>query len=107
MSIDETRVVDVLSIDANTKEVVLTITDHLPWQSDGHLMLLQNKLNCYLAFVESGEILESYPDARGKSVRIDVVCKYAPDIQADSFLVKSAGIIRNGGYGLSWRVHLA
>jgi hypothetical protein len=107
MSIDETRVVDVASIDANTGEVVLTITDHLPWQSDGHLKLFQDKLNCYLAFIESGEILESYPDASGKSVRIDVVCKYAPDIQAESFLVRSAGIIRNGGYALSWRVHPA
>ncbi len=65
MSIEQTDLVDIISIDRMTGEVILTISDHLDWSDCGaHLLLLQSKLNRYLAFVESGEILQSYPKAK-------------------------------------------
>ena len=62
MTIDQTGVVDFIGIDT-AGNVRLTISDHLEWDvnTKEHLFQLQEKLNCYLAFVESGEILETYP----------------------------------------------
>ena len=61
--------IDVIGIDRQTGQVVLTISDHLDWSdSIAHQKILQEKLNRYLAFVESGEIMESYPDAKDRAV---------------------------------------
>jgi hypothetical protein len=58
--------------------VVLTISDHLPWGNfvQQHLEILRDKLNTYLAFVESGELIDQYPDAAGRKVIIDVIGKF-------------------------------
>jgi hypothetical protein len=69
VSVEQTDVVDLLGIDRETGHVVLTISDHLDWSdSVGHQTILQKKLNTYLAFVESGEILGQYPDAKDRPV---------------------------------------
>lgn len=73
MSIEQTDVIDIISTDRLTGHVVLTITDHLDWtDSTAHQMLLQTKLNRYLAFVESGEILESYPNAKDVPIELSI-----------------------------------
>ncbi|WP_261334802.1 DUF6572 domain-containing protein [Rhizobium leguminosarum] len=91
MSLDQTNVVDAIGVDDATGELVLTITDHLEWTGSDkeHLLLLQEKLNTYLGFVESGEMLETYPDAKGRAVLIDVVCKYLPSQHAQRLLQQS------------------
>jgi hypothetical protein len=102
MSVDQTNVVDFIGVDNETGNVVLTITDHLMW-SEGdneHLLLLQEKLNSYLSFVESGELLETYPNAEGRAVLIDVVCKYPLSQQAQDFCNKAAQIIEGAGMKL-------
>lgn len=78
MSIEQTNVVDFIGIEESTGRVVLTISDHLPWDDDEHFPLLQEKLNRYLAFIESGEIHESYPEASGRMPVIDLVLKHRP-----------------------------
>jgi hypothetical protein len=50
------------------------------------------------------EILESYPDARGRAIRIDVVCKFEPDKMAEEFLLRARTIVRDAGLALTWRV---
>jgi hypothetical protein len=96
MSIDQTGVVDAIGVDGSTGQVVLTISDHLEWDKN-HFMLLQEKLNTYLSFVESGELLGSYPNAKGREVLINVVCKYAPDQNAKGFLSQVNGIVEGAG----------
>lgn len=54
-------------------------------------MLLQNKLNSYLAFVESGEIFDSYPNANGKQIKLDVLCQHEPDAEEWNFFSRCAG----------------
>jgi hypothetical protein len=77
VSVEQTDVVDILGIDRETGHVVLTISDHLDWSDTvGHQMILQKKLNRYLAFVESGEILEQYPNAKNRPVAFRVVFKF-------------------------------
>jgi uncharacterized protein DUF6572 len=71
MSVEQTDVVDILGIDRETGHVVLTISDHLDWSDSArHQIILQKKLNRYLAFVESGEILEQIPKREEQASRI-------------------------------------
>lgn len=78
MSIEQTDVIDIISTDRITGEVVLTISDHLDWSdSTAHQMLLQRKLNRYLVFVETGEIMESYPSAGNRPIVFKVVFRRA------------------------------
>ena len=103
MSIEDTQVIDFISKDPKSDEVVLTATDHLEWGESEHLMNLQDKLNAYLAFIESGEIFESNPDAKGKKLKIDLVCKYPPDEEGRKFLDLCGEAVENAGFG--FRVH--
>jgi hypothetical protein len=70
MSVEQFDVVDIVSTD-KTGHVVLTIADHLDWSdSVAHQRTLQAKFNKYLAFVESGEVLTRYPNAKNRPVII-------------------------------------
>jgi len=101
MSVEETSVIDIIGID-QTGQVVLTISDHLDWSDTiAHQKVLQEKLNRYLAFVESGEIIESYPDARNRTVAFRVVFKFPPDASGRSFLNKVEAVIESAGF--TWR----
>ena len=106
MSVDQTNVVDAIGVDNTTGEVVLTITDHLNWSGNDneHFLLLQEKLNTYLSFVESGEILETYPDAKDRIVLIDIVCKYPISQQAQGFYKKITQISEGAGIKLRYRL---
>lgn len=69
-----------------------------------HLEVLQAKLNKYLAFIESGEILTAYPKAAHRSIRIDVVLRCPPSPDATHFLEHACAVIRAAGFDLTWRV---
>ena len=78
MSIEQIDKIDFISTTSEGK-VELTISDHLEWDAEkNHLLVLQNKINAYLDFVKSGQILEDYPSAENKEITISVVMKYAP-----------------------------
>ena len=93
MSIEQIEVIDAIGIDKETDEVVLTISDHLPWD-DEHMFLLQDKLNTYLEFIESEQLNDVYPEALNRSVRINITCAYEPSDFALEFLqnVKNIGV---------------
>ena len=106
MSIEQTNVVDFISTDRWTGDVVLTISDHLDWSdTTAHQLLLQAKLNCYLAFVESGELMQSYPRANGSAVVFKVVFKFAPDDGGRAFLARAREVITSAGFALRDEVH--
>lgn len=82
----------------------MTISDHLDWQdSKAHLLLLQEKINSYLSYIESGEIFSSYPNAKGRSVVIDVVFKHKADQAAGEFLSIAAEIVAAAGFRMTTR----
>jgi len=98
MSVDQPDTIDITSTDRLTGDVVLTISDHLDWSdSMAHQSLFQSKLNRYLAFVETGEILESYPDAKGKSIVFSAVFKFPPDASGRSFLIRVKAAVESAG----------
>jgi hypothetical protein len=97
VSVENPDVIDVVGVDKQTGHVVLTISDHLGWQSDEHLLRLQEKLNGYLRFIESGELVEQYPQARGLKPQITVVLKYVPNETGVEFLTRVSRVIEDAG----------
>ena len=98
MSIEDTRKVDTIGVEKKTGEVILTIADHLEWDDEQrHLLLLQDKINTYISFVESGELIQVYPDAQGRRVAISVVGKHKASPSAIRFFLKVKDTIEPKG----------
>ncbi len=104
MSVFDTHVIDIIGTDKTTGECILTITDHLSWDDPNHLITLQDKLNAYLAFIESGEILKKYPESGRQEIRIQLVTKYEPNDSARNFLARVQSTIQSAGYAFSWGI---
>jgi hypothetical protein len=56
------------------------------------------KINRYLAFLESGEILERYPDAQDRKVAILVVTRYEPDAEGLRFFERVSVVLAQAGF---------
>lgn len=105
MSVDQPKIIDFLGIDKDSGEVVLTISDHLEWNnSRDHQVILQDKINWYLAFIESGEIFESYSDSKGRPVVIQVIFKFKPDPEGRQFLARAKEVIESAGFTLRYEL---
>jgi len=99
MSVEQLDVVDVIGIDKQTGHIVLTISDHLDCSdTTSHQSTLQAKLNKYLSFIESGEILTRYPEAKGRPIAIRVVFKYKPDHEGSTFLSRAKTVVETAGF---------
>nr|WP_192867646.1 DUF6572 domain-containing protein [Thaumasiovibrio occultus] len=96
MSIEQIEVIDAIGIDNSTGHVVLSIIDSLPWDN-AHLLRLQDKLNTYLGFIESGELEVAYPATKGRQVQIHLHSRYCPDEDAISFLEQITRLISSAG----------
>jgi hypothetical protein len=67
MSLDQPNKVDAIGLEKGTDQTVLTIADSWDWTDEPkHLIALQAKLNSYLEFIESGQVWDEYPTAKGK-----------------------------------------
>ena len=105
MTIDQVNVIDAIGIENATQRVVLTIIDHLDWDDEeAHYRALTNKLNAYLHFIESGELLKRYPDAAGKTPLVDFVSAVMPPKRAYQFFQKARHICEPLGVQLRSRV---
>jgi len=105
MAIEKSNIVDAVGIEKTTGDVVLTIADYLDWETSEaqHLELLQEKLNAYLRFIESGELLESYPAAAGHRPVISLVGRCEPSAAAFRFLAAARQCIEAAGFGFTFR----
>src|SRR5258708_19329454 len=102
MSVEQADVVDIVGVDKKTGHVVLTISDHLDWADTvEHQTVLRAKLSRYLAFVESGEILTSYPDSKDKPIAINVVFKFKPDQEGRRFLAPPQELTKSPRFSLT------
>lgn len=86
MSVEQPAVVDFLWKDEANNRAVLTITDHLDWEDEGeHLLMLQDKLNHYLEFIEGGQLVEAKPAFKGLPVLIHVAAQHPLSANAAKF----------------------
>lgn len=108
MSLDATNEIDAVGIDKDTDIVVLSILDSWTWDNaQQHLQALQDKINAYFAFVESGEIYSVYPNAAMKSIRIEIIGRDQLPTAAISFLERASVVGTQLGLEIRHRVHQA
>ncbi len=105
MSIEQTDKIDFLTIEHKTGDVLLTISDHLNWDEDEgeHLLMLQAKLNSYLAFVEGGQMYRQIPETRGRRVVINLVGKFPLSEEATNFFGLASEAIHKAGFSLQFK----
>lgn len=102
MSLEKTNVVDAIGVEKATGDVILTIADPLDWTDErGHLLRLQDKINRYLGFIESGEMVEAYPLAKDKNAVIEVAVRCPLPEIAVRFLERAREVAE--GYGVGFR----
>ncbi|HHC6522274.1 TPA: DUF6572 domain-containing protein [Vibrio parahaemolyticus] len=100
MTIEQLDKVDIIAHDE--EKVTLVISDHLEWDDQNEkLLLLQEKLNLHLSFIESGEVFEQYPLAKNKLFEIQVVSKYKPNSETEKFILLASKAVREAGFSLT------
>ena len=105
MSISETDKIDIVAARPNSPIVKLVITDHLTWDDlDAHGRLLQDKINTYMEFVESGQLARlSEPKIPATpEVRITLAVQHKPTREALKFLERVEGFLAGVGMKFEW-----
>lgn len=101
MTIEDSSTIDTIGTDNVTGAVHLSIFNHLRWERDS-LHRLQENINSYLGFIESGGLVEAYPLAGGQQVAIDVFCKFRPTDEAVTFFEKAGAVAREYSVALRY-----
>jgi hypothetical protein len=105
MSIEQADKIDFVTIEHKTGDVLLSISDHLSWEDDEgeHLLMLQTKLNTYLAFIEGGQIHRDIPETVGRPVVINLVGKFPLSEEATRFFRLASQAIHSAGFSLRFQ----
>jgi hypothetical protein len=105
MSLENPNTIDLIGTDRRTGTVHLTIVDTDDWTDEGkHLKRLEEKLNTYLRFIESGEIEQSYPDALNRARRIDIFSQYSPTGRGLERIRQAGKVIEGAGLSFHFQV---
>lgn len=61
LNIARTNTLDVVAVDKENSKLIMPLTDGMDWHDETkHLLLLQNKINNYIGYIESEQYLKSY-----------------------------------------------
>lgn len=86
--------------DPKADEYALITLETRPWQGEvEQLKQLQTKVNNYLHFALDGELVQKYPQAVGKPVRIQLDCESEPAGETADFLNRVGDAVRRQGLG--------
>jgi hypothetical protein len=104
MTIDDPKMIDMIGVDSTTGKFVLTICDHKDWtEVRGHLLALQEKINSYIAFIQSGQLKRHHPNLDGTPVYIDIVGKESMPPMGSAFLAKMNDVLSQLGIQVRFR----
>jgi len=111
MTVQDSGTVDWLGIEKGTGAVLMTIIDDLDWSEEHeHLLLLQEKINTYLAFFESGEVYQAVEENIGRRVepgtpmKVSILARYQWTPKALQFLGHVGGVMESIGLTLQFKV---
>ena len=82
MAIDNPNVIDGMAIDEDRKAICLLLTDHFAWNGNDtlseydHLILLQEKINAYISYLDTRQYEEQYPKEEIVMAIIEIHFKY-------------------------------
>lgn len=98
------RIVDLITSDRSTGEVVLKIFEPRPWGAvEDQLQQLEDKYNVYLGYVLDGFLTQQYPQYRDRPVRIHLECVEEPGDGEMPFLVAASRFAESQGLRFTWQ----
>lgn len=109
MAIDNANVIDGVGIDKNGKALRLLLTDHLAWSGNNtlseydHLILLQEKINAYICYLETKQYEEQYPEEKIELAIIEIHFAYDITENCKKFLNTAQNQV--GQYGIKIEAH--
>ena len=87
MSVVDNKTVDGVALTDDKNGIILLITDHVDWRDEyEHLVMLQEKINAYISFLENKEYEDIY---RGENIMygiIEIHFLYTLTANAERFL---------------------
>ena len=97
MSVQETDTIDYMYLEERGDAPVLVVSDPLGWspaEETPHIELLTEKLNTQIAFVNSGQIVQVWPEFRdGEIVWVEVAAHCALSPRAEQFYHHAGGVL--------------
>ena len=105
MTVEQPKTIDFVSANKERNRVYLTISDHLDWSAEDeehHLLSLQEKIQNYLHFVESGQLAKYRPDFKELPVTIHVRAKYPLRGEGVKFYEAAQKIVSEAGFTLEF-----
>lgn len=87
MAIDNKDVVDSVAYEEN--KLILQIYDHLDFEKEfeyDHMVMLQDKLNTYIWYIESKQFEDTYPEKKFSNFLINIFFMFEPTELCKDFL---------------------
>lgn len=76
LNFERTNTIDGVALSKEDSKLILLLADGMDWHDETkHLLLLQEKLNNYIAYIESEQYVENYPDAKTIEIQIKFLFK--------------------------------
>jgi hypothetical protein len=105
VGVEITNQVDIIGINKESGICTLTIVDSLEWSDENdHLLLLQEKINTYLSFIESSEVYSSYSPAKDKDFEINIRFQNSIPGSCERFLQQASQIVSDAGFALTYSI---
>jgi len=99
------RVVDLITEDVASDEVVLVMLEERRWGADPEqLRQLEAKFNAYLSYVLGGHLVQQYPQYADRGVRFQIDCVENPRSEDHAFLTAMSNFAAGEGIRLVVRV---
>ena len=88
------NVIDLVTHDPSTNEIVVIMIEDRSWLTDSEQVdQLLRKINTYLHFIEDGDLLQHFPQAAGKPVRMQLDCNEAPTGEAEQLIEEAQHLL--------------
>ena len=72
LNIENTDTIDGMAYEQETSSLILLLADGMDWSdTNRHLLLLQEKLNTYIWYIDSEQYKEKYPNVKRIELRVN------------------------------------
>ena len=109
MTILEIDKIDIVATRPDTNIVKLVIADHLAWDDlESHCQHIQDKINTYIEFVESGQLglVDEPKIPASPQIQIVLSLQHAPSSEGVAFLERVRTFLGELKLEFAWQTHL-
>jgi hypothetical protein len=79
VTVEEADRIDSVTLSADGGSYRLLMTEVRPFEdSDEQFTQLMEKVNAYVEFIQTGQLYDRFPEARGKALDVRLICRNEP-----------------------------